>query len=283
MLLRLPLDESSAKVRTGFPLDEAEDYDLEIWAGVIPFATVVEPARVDPDLRVAVAMPPYVERYRRPVAVAPGDLEALAPTARRSRPRPRRSPRRNGRANASCAASSGSCSVTRVSSRGSAPCSCPWSRRSTSAVRTPRASPSMPTARAAPVASRRLDGSRRRAPAARLPRLRRRGRLDGGRVLPPRCVCRRRRAPTLRRRRRARCSRTLPRRRAGGAGGGVAPGADPRHRRERARPQGHRSAERHLRALRRTGLGGLPRRGPHPYGHGVHGHRPAFAPVRPGP
>ncbi len=81
MLLRLPLDESSAKVRTGFPLDEAEDYDLEIWAGVIPFATVVEPARVDPDLRVAVAMPPYVERYRRPVAVAPGDLEALAPAS----------------------------------------------------------------------------------------------------------------------------------------------------------------------------------------------------------
>ena len=88
MLLRLPLDESSAKVRTGFPLDEAEDYDLEIWAGVIPFATVVEPARVDPDLRVAVAMPPYVERYRRPVAVAPGDLEALAPRPR-SRPCPR--------------------------------------------------------------------------------------------------------------------------------------------------------------------------------------------------
>ena len=69
MLLRLPLDECSAKVRTGFPLDEAEDYDLEIWAGVIPFTTVIEAARPDPDLRVAVDMPPYVERYRRPVAV----------------------------------------------------------------------------------------------------------------------------------------------------------------------------------------------------------------------
>ena len=70
MLLRLPLDECSAKVRTGFPLDEEEDYDLEIWAGVIPFTTVVEAGPSgDPDLRVAVEMPSYVERYRRPVAV----------------------------------------------------------------------------------------------------------------------------------------------------------------------------------------------------------------------
>jgi hypothetical protein len=69
MLLRLPLDESSAKVRTGFPLDEEEDYDLEIWAGVIPFTTTIGAAQPDPDLRVAVGMPPYVERYRRPVTV----------------------------------------------------------------------------------------------------------------------------------------------------------------------------------------------------------------------
>jgi nitroimidazol reductase NimA-like FMN-containing flavoprotein (pyridoxamine 5'-phosphate oxidase superfamily) len=69
MLLRLPLDESSAKVRTGFPLDEEEDYDLEIWAGVIPFRTTIEAAQPDPGLRVAVDMPSYVERYRRPVTV----------------------------------------------------------------------------------------------------------------------------------------------------------------------------------------------------------------------
>ena len=67
MLLRLPLSECSAKVRTGWPLDEAEDYDLPIWAGVIPLATVVQPAVVDPSLRVEATMPDYVERYRRPV------------------------------------------------------------------------------------------------------------------------------------------------------------------------------------------------------------------------
>ncbi len=69
MLLRLPLSESSAKVRTGWPHDEEEDYDLPIWAGVIPLTTVVEPALVDPALRVEATIPGYVERYRRPAAI----------------------------------------------------------------------------------------------------------------------------------------------------------------------------------------------------------------------
>jgi nitroimidazol reductase NimA-like FMN-containing flavoprotein (pyridoxamine 5'-phosphate oxidase superfamily) len=73
MLLKLPLGESSAKVRTGWPLDEEEDYDLQIWAGVIPFTTVTEAPQVDPALRVDVPIPDYVERYRRP-AVAVGEM-----------------------------------------------------------------------------------------------------------------------------------------------------------------------------------------------------------------
>jgi nitroimidazol reductase NimA-like FMN-containing flavoprotein (pyridoxamine 5'-phosphate oxidase superfamily) len=73
MLLKLPLGESSAKVRTGWPLDEEEDYDLEIWAGVIPLSTVTEPPKVDPALRVEVQTPEYVERYRRPVAAPVGE------------------------------------------------------------------------------------------------------------------------------------------------------------------------------------------------------------------
>ncbi len=79
MLLKLPLSESSAKVRTGWPLDDEEDYDLDIWAGVIPFATVVEEARVDPALRVDVPMPGYVERYRRPAG-----LPVTVPAAERA-------------------------------------------------------------------------------------------------------------------------------------------------------------------------------------------------------
>ena len=70
MLLRMPLAESSAKVRTGWPLDDEEDCDLDIWAGVIPLSTTIEPARVDPGLRVDTPMPAYVASYRRPIGGA---------------------------------------------------------------------------------------------------------------------------------------------------------------------------------------------------------------------
>src|SRR5713226_6809102 len=36
LVLRLPIEEASAKVRTGPPLDDEEDYALECWAGVVP-------------------------------------------------------------------------------------------------------------------------------------------------------------------------------------------------------------------------------------------------------
>ena len=78
MLLRLPLTESSAKVRTGWPLDEEEDYDLPIWAGVVPVQrTVIEPRRESiPDPSTSTpSLPAYVER------------STGAPTARRGRRR----------------------------------------------------------------------------------------------------------------------------------------------------------------------------------------------------
>jgi len=50
-VLSLPLDEASAKLRTGGPKDDEEDYSREGWAGVIPIATVAgEP---QPDERLA--------------------------------------------------------------------------------------------------------------------------------------------------------------------------------------------------------------------------------------
>lgn len=36
-VLRLPIEEASAKVRTGGPVDDEEDYELDVWAGVLPF------------------------------------------------------------------------------------------------------------------------------------------------------------------------------------------------------------------------------------------------------
>jgi nitroimidazol reductase NimA-like FMN-containing flavoprotein (pyridoxamine 5'-phosphate oxidase superfamily) len=52
-VLKLPLTEASAKVRTGPPKDEPEDYALPIWAGVIParlaFASPVPDPRLSPN------------------------------------------------------------------------------------------------------------------------------------------------------------------------------------------------------------------------------------------
>jgi nitroimidazol reductase NimA-like FMN-containing flavoprotein (pyridoxamine 5'-phosphate oxidase superfamily) len=65
MLLRLPLTESSAKVRTGWPSDEEEDYDLSIWAGVVPFTQRLEAPLDDPALRFTLDPPHYITHYQR--------------------------------------------------------------------------------------------------------------------------------------------------------------------------------------------------------------------------
>ncbi len=56
-VLALPLDEVSAKVRTGGPIDDEEDYSLPIWAGVLPLTltpqTPVPDSRLDDSLPVS--------------------------------------------------------------------------------------------------------------------------------------------------------------------------------------------------------------------------------------
>jgi uncharacterized protein len=63
-VLSLPLDEASAKVRTGAPIDDDEDYDLPVWAGVLPLRTVVEPPQPDPRLDPAIETPAHVADWR---------------------------------------------------------------------------------------------------------------------------------------------------------------------------------------------------------------------------
>lgn len=65
-IFAIPLDESSAKVRTGPPKDEEDDYDLPIWAGVLPLRTEAGPPEDDPRLPPGLRPPPSVVRYRRP-------------------------------------------------------------------------------------------------------------------------------------------------------------------------------------------------------------------------
>lgn len=54
-VLALPLDESSAKIRTGPPVDDEDDYALPAWAGVIPIDIVARPPLPDPRLAAGIA------------------------------------------------------------------------------------------------------------------------------------------------------------------------------------------------------------------------------------
>jgi uncharacterized protein len=65
-VLALPLDEASAKVRTGGPREEDDDMDLPVWAGVVPLTLVAGAPEPDPELRVDVPVPAYAVDYRRP-------------------------------------------------------------------------------------------------------------------------------------------------------------------------------------------------------------------------
>jgi uncharacterized protein len=64
-ILAIPLDEASAKVRTGPPKDEEEDLALPVWAGVLPLRTVPGEPEPDPLLPSGIATPGYVNDYRR--------------------------------------------------------------------------------------------------------------------------------------------------------------------------------------------------------------------------
>jgi nitroimidazol reductase NimA-like FMN-containing flavoprotein (pyridoxamine 5'-phosphate oxidase superfamily) len=69
-ILAVPLEEASAKLRTGPPKDEEADYDLPVWAGVLPLSTVPQTAMNDPRLGHGLEPPPNVTGYRRPSSPA---------------------------------------------------------------------------------------------------------------------------------------------------------------------------------------------------------------------
>lgn len=63
-VLGLELEEASAKVRSGPPLDSGSDYALQTWAGELPLRLVAGEAV--PDSRCALRVPDYVKHYARP-------------------------------------------------------------------------------------------------------------------------------------------------------------------------------------------------------------------------
>jgi nitroimidazol reductase NimA-like FMN-containing flavoprotein (pyridoxamine 5'-phosphate oxidase superfamily) len=64
-VLALPLDEVSAKVRTGGPIDDEGDYNLPVWAGVLPLTTSVKSPEPDPQRRNDPPVPEYLRNYTR--------------------------------------------------------------------------------------------------------------------------------------------------------------------------------------------------------------------------
>src|SRR5271167_4165967 len=64
-VLALPLEEVSAKVRTGGPNDDEPDYDLPVWAGVLPLETAVKEPVPDVQRKNDPPVPEYIKTYSR--------------------------------------------------------------------------------------------------------------------------------------------------------------------------------------------------------------------------
>jgi hypothetical protein len=64
-MLAMPIEEASAKVRTGPPVDDDEDYEMPVWAGVLPISTEPGTPEPDPLLRDGIGIPEYVERWTK--------------------------------------------------------------------------------------------------------------------------------------------------------------------------------------------------------------------------
>jgi hypothetical protein len=58
--LALPLTEASVKIRTGGPSDEPEDYEMDVWAGVVPVLMTFGEPEPDDALRLGIAVPRHI-------------------------------------------------------------------------------------------------------------------------------------------------------------------------------------------------------------------------------
>jgi nitroimidazol reductase NimA-like FMN-containing flavoprotein (pyridoxamine 5'-phosphate oxidase superfamily) len=66
MVVAVPLVEASAKVRTGFAVDNGEEYDSSAWTGVIPMKWAAQAPIPDPRGNPKNTIPPNVLNYSRP-------------------------------------------------------------------------------------------------------------------------------------------------------------------------------------------------------------------------
>ena len=62
-IVSIPIELASAKVRVGPPKDEVEDYQLPVWAGVLPIKQQILPPQNDPKLTGDIVVPDYIREY----------------------------------------------------------------------------------------------------------------------------------------------------------------------------------------------------------------------------
>lgn len=65
-VLALPIEQFSAKLRTGPPVDDEQDLSLDVWAGIIPLRTLAGSPVPDPALAPGIEPPSNLTDYRRP-------------------------------------------------------------------------------------------------------------------------------------------------------------------------------------------------------------------------
>jgi nitroimidazol reductase NimA-like FMN-containing flavoprotein (pyridoxamine 5'-phosphate oxidase superfamily) len=64
-VLKLPIDEFSAKMRVGPPIDDEEDYSFPTWAGVVPLTMMAQPGVPDERCNQELPVPEYAKAYSR--------------------------------------------------------------------------------------------------------------------------------------------------------------------------------------------------------------------------
>jgi len=64
-VLSVTLKEASAKIRTGQPVDDDDDYDLPVWAGILPLRLCSDSPIADPLLPTEIEIPAHVHSYRK--------------------------------------------------------------------------------------------------------------------------------------------------------------------------------------------------------------------------
>ena len=65
MIVSVPLDEASAKIRTGFSNDDKADWDHDVWSGQLPLQQVWGKPIDNPNMKAGIPVPDYVVKYSR--------------------------------------------------------------------------------------------------------------------------------------------------------------------------------------------------------------------------